>query len=228
MLQKSNFSVIANSVLILLLIAMGLYVAIGKNIDISKLFSQRGKVVSRDLLPRYSPIEIDDLRIGDTAISRSKYFDEKRIDWLKDFSFELKNQTNKKIVFIEVDLDFPETKSSGPEMSYRMNFGYLPRPSKDSKTKNIENSNSSINFTRENDIFVSLIDKYSEIEKFIDSRDSMKNINRLLIRFGVVIFEDGTMWSPSSGWYKPNPEFPEQSLKIDPPEIIYNTKNNSQ
>lgn len=227
MLRKLTFSVIANSLLIFLLIAMGLYVVIGKNIDLSKLFSQRGKVVSRDLLPKYSPIEIDDLRIGNIPISRSKYFDNQQADWLKDFSFKLKNQTNKKIIFIEVDLDFPETKANGPEMSYRMNFGSV-QTDKNSKAMNIENSKPSINFTHENDLLVNLRDKYPEIEKFVESRYSMKEINKLLIRFGVIVFDDGTAWNPASGWYKFNTQESGQSIKIDAPEIIYHKRSNSR
>lgn len=108
-------------------------------------------------------------------------------NWLENASFRVKNTSKKEIAYIEIDINFPETKSTGNEMSYRLKFGHRPAA---------PDSNRALFFKPDAETILELtVDKYSRLVKFVEERQQIATISKATIRIGFVIFTDGTGWA---------------------------------
>src|SRR4051794_19469878 len=72
------------------------------------------------------PVEPLEVKLSGKSIKFKEKISNNDEEWLRDLSFKFKNKSDKPILFIEIALDFPETASSGPEMSYRLRLGRRP------------------------------------------------------------------------------------------------------
>src|SRR6185503_17578728 len=70
-------------------------------------------------------VRVTRLKIGSMERRFKEEFDESD-DWPKRLSFEIESIAAKPIVYLEVNLNFPETKSSGSMMSYPIKLGIRP------------------------------------------------------------------------------------------------------
>ncbi|MGH9932544.1 MAG: hypothetical protein ACREA9_25350, partial [Pyrinomonadaceae bacterium] len=107
------------------------------------------------------PLRIVEVKAANKSIRLGEGFSAGE-DWLKNASFTVKNLTDKDIIYIEIDINFPETKSSGNEMSYRLKFGHRPAA---------HDSNPLLNFKPNDDLILSLEgDKYDRLIRFVGER----------------------------------------------------------
>jgi hypothetical protein len=124
------------------------------------------------------------------AANKSLGFDEQisgADDWLKAAEITVKNISGKDIVFIEIDFNFPETKSSGNEMSFPLRLGSRP---------GVTNSNPPVVLRSDDEATLSLEGKrYEQLVQFIEHRHSISAIGKVAVNVGFVIFADGTAWS---------------------------------
>jgi hypothetical protein len=126
-------------------------------------------------------------------------------DWLKGAKFRLKNSSGKKIVFIELDVNFPETRASGAEVSYRINLGRIP---------NISHSAEPLSILPGAEVEADVDDKrYGDLVKLVEHRHRISDISRALVQVGFVVFEDGTAWS-AGVFYRQDAENPRRWLPI--------------
>jgi hypothetical protein len=71
------------------------------------------------------PLKIINIKSAGKSLSLGEKFSGGD-DWLKAAQLTLKNVSTKDIVFIEIDFEFPDTKSSGNEMSFPFRLGSRP------------------------------------------------------------------------------------------------------
>jgi hypothetical protein len=143
-------------------------------------------------------------------ISRRPYIEieaGKANDWLKGAAFKLKNLSGKAITYIELSLDFPETQSSGTEMSFRNTLG----------RRSGINTPAEPLFIMPGDEFSVTIDegRYEGLTKFIEKRHPISDINVARVRIGFLIFEDNTGWAGGE-YYRPDPNNPTTYLPVGP------------
>ena len=150
-----------------------------------------GKAVLKHFAPKNEPVEVTELKIKDRAIGLGETF-KGDIEWLKDLAFKVKNKSNKPITFLQIDLDFPETKATGSIMMHQLFIGQSPDITR-------TRTNSPLHLKPNESLSISLVPEYSGIKKLIELRQpSVENINKVVIRLGEVMFEDETRYSGGS------------------------------
>lgn len=129
-------------------------------------------------------------------------------DWLRGTLIRLKNGSDKDIVYIELQFNFPETRSSGNEMSFRSELGNKPGvPIANSPLLLRPNEEFSFNLNDE---------EYEELVKFVNYRHRMSHINKTELKIGFVVFADFTAWSTGLH-FKQNPNNPRHWIPSDQP-----------
>jgi len=126
-------------------------------------------------------------------------------NWLQNASFRVKNVSNKEIVYIEIDINFPETKSSGNEMSYRLKFGHRPAA---------HDSNRALSFKSDSEMILGLTaENYDRLVKFVEERQQFSTLSNATIRIGFVIFADGTAWGGGL-FHRQDPNNPNRYIPV--------------
>jgi len=128
-------------------------------------------------------------------------------EWLRDMIFQIRNNSNKDITYLEVTLVFPDTKATGSAMIHRIHFGRNPESSKATGEPLVLRPKGTLN------ILVGT--EYERIKLFIESRQPITTLNTLMIIPNVIFFDDGTMWSPGS-YFMPDPANPGRHKKLTP------------
>src|SRR5262245_43264211 len=85
--------------------------------DHEKIFKQRD-------FNAKDPVKITNLATANKPLRLNQGFDA-RSEWLRSMQLQLQNVSQKDIIYIELQFNFPETKSSGNEMSYRVELGNM-------------------------------------------------------------------------------------------------------
>jgi hypothetical protein len=145
-----------------------------------------GKVVK--LAYSHKPIiKILEPKVSEKAVKFGESLNEDE-DWLKNLSFKLENNSGKPIIYLELNVNFPETRATGNMMSYGIIIGQRPG------SKIHENKTSLL--WKPNDILgVSLNNEYGKLTKFINERQLISSIKKVELEIGLVVFEDKTAWS---------------------------------
>lgn len=119
-------------------------------------------------------------------------------DWLSGTTFTLKNYSGRTIVFIALHLNFPETKSSGNEMSFPIYLGRNP---------NVENQTADpIAMAPDEEIAITIDDKtYSRLKRFLEYRQPIMGINQVTVVPYLVVFGDGIAWGQGE-YYRRDPD----------------------
>lgn len=127
-------------------------------------------------------------------------------EWLKGTKFKVRNNSGREIVYLELRFDFPETTSSGNEMSFPVKMGLWP---------NLENQKGEpISIKSNEEVTVGLTeDIYSRLKKFIEHRQSILGINKAIVYLSLVIFSDGIGWNGAE-YLRQDPSDPRRYLNI--------------
>ena len=126
-------------------------------------------------------------------------------DWLRGLSLALKNRSNKPIVFVEIALDFPETKDSGPKMSYRIRLG------QDQLVKSSDRP--PLHIAPGEPLQIDVAGEYDKLKTFLEARQHISSINRAAVRISFIEFEDGTAWG-AGAMLRPDPDNPKRYIPI--------------
>lgn len=150
------------------------------------------------------PLEIVDIKAANKTVSLGEQFSGDD-DWLKNASFKVKNVSGKDIIYIEIDLNFPETKASGSEMSYRLKLGHRPAAHDVNPPLLLR--------TNEEAVLGLEGSRYEQLVKFLQERYPISAIRKASIRIGFVIFLDGTGWSGGL-FHRRDPNNPNRYLPV--------------
>ena len=150
-------------------------------------------------------LKISKLRIGSEPREFNEEFDEAD-DWTRRLSFEIDSVAPKPITFVQINLKFPDTVSTGNIMVYHIHVGNRPGVSQ---------------VVSENPLYLKPGDKmkidvandYNQLEKFIRARHSMKDIRKVELEVGFIVFEDGTAWA-AGDFLKPDPHNPRRYINV--------------
>lgn len=157
-----------------------------------------------------APIEVSGLKVKERGFNFNEAFSAAP-DWLRDFSFEVKNSSGKAIVCIFMAARFPETGQS--PMEYQRLIG---RPA----GTDIESDGTALKLKPGEALRISLADNYERLKREYDTlrrlkgyREAIEDVSAVELRVTRVYFEDGTMWD-LGGLYRPDPERPGKWLLL--------------
>jgi len=156
-------------------------------IAFAQIKDERQKQIGKALDP-FEPVEIVAIRNRTRQLALDETFLQEK-EWLKDFSIKIKNKSEKRISFLALQLEFPETTSTGDLMAFQMYYGAHPMR----KPADYENEVPvSPGETLEMAVDVKRFDR---LKKFIETRSSLDSLSRAVIRILAIHYDDGTTWS---------------------------------
>ena len=168
--------------------------------------SQDGSKIVKLSYSRKPIIKISQLKVGEKTKNLGESFDEDE-NWLKNLSFKLENKSGKRIVYLQVNVNFPETRATGNLMSFPIVFGQFPGIPNHSK-------NPPFLLNPDNSIEVELSKDYDELAKFINGRSPIKSMRKVELEIGFVIFDDKTAWS-AGAYSRQDPNNPKRYVDIE-------------
>ena len=156
-------------------------------LGLTNVYAQDSKKIVR-LAPTINPqLKFSDVKIGEKSVSLDEDFDAGN-NWIENLSFNLENVSDKPIVFLNVNLNFPETRTTGNLMSYGKSFGLRPG-------SKLKSSNEPMVLKPGETLKVVLDNEKDRIYKFINERQPVQTIHKIELEIGFVIFEDKTAWT---------------------------------
>ncbi len=167
---------------------------------------ETSKTIERRRVPT-DPLDISSGQISvgkDKSVRLNEKF-EGSDDWLSEIVFELTNTSKKDIIFFELHVNFPETKSSGNEMSYGFYFGLRPGvPGPKAEP---------LSLMPDQNLTVAFADKYDRMKSFLEKRHTVESLRKVELVTGFVVFSDGTAWIAAS-FYRQDPDNPRRYIPI--------------
>jgi hypothetical protein len=150
-------------------------------------------------------LKISRLKVGAEPKEFKEEFDETD-DWTRRLSFEIDSLAVKPITFLQINLKFPDTLSTGNIMVYQIRLGNRPGASQ---------------IVSENPLYlkpggkmkIEVANDYQQLEKFIRARHSMKDIQKVELEVGFIGFEDGTGWA-AGDFLQPDPNNPRRFINV--------------
>ena len=155
---------------------------------------------------RSSPVvEITEVKVSQKAIELGKIFDEDD-DWLNKSFLKVKNVSTKPIVYLAININFPETRATGSMMSYPIVFGQMPRSKFPQRKDAI--------FMMPGDLLEVPLDKhYLKIKSFVEQRTRIANIGKVDLEIGFVVFADKTAWMAGE-YLRQDPNDPDHYINV--------------
>ena len=151
-------------------------------------------------------IRITKLKIGSHTREFDEEFDESD-DWPKRLTLEVENISTKPIVYLQLNLNFPETKASGNIMSYPVVVGTDPNSTRATSSNKLWRLAPGEKFE------ITLNDDYDKLERFIRIRHRMNEIRRAQVEVGFMVFEDKTAWT-AGDFLVPDPNNPKHYVNV--------------
>jgi len=127
------------------------------------------------------------LRVGENSIKLDEKFSESA-DWISRTSFQVENTSDHPIVYLAIDVLFPETRASGPVMAYPFTFGRRPN-------SKLRQKNEPFLLMPGEKLDISLASKYADIARFLEERHGIESINKVELSVDFLIFDDGVGWN---------------------------------
>jgi len=150
------------------------------------------------------PLEVKDISVKEVNILSGQKINVRTLaesgGWLDDLKFTIKNKWNKQIIYIKIDLAFPETflAAGRPIMIESMDIGNHPQAKLQVRKPLALNPG---------DIFIHTLTKQSlsEFKKYLEQEGfQLSDLNNAVILINDVFFNDGTVWVQGN-WFRHNP-----------------------
>ena len=109
-------------------------------------------------------------------------------DWLNSLKLNLKNISNRKIVYVEIELEIEATGKMKYPLRVPLKFGELPM------SDNANNESPRILQPNESVKIFLKPSTLNSLTQFLQGNE-VNDVQRIKIHFEVVVFEDGTGWS---------------------------------
>ena len=123
-------------------------------------------------------------------------------DWLEGLEFTLRNRSAKQVIYIGLDLGFPETEVNGPQMVYQISKGEFPQSNK-TLLRPVEPL-----LLEAGEVMTLRLSaqQLKVLKDFLGRRKfQLADLNKAVLGLTSIFYEDGTRWLRGS-YYKPNPD----------------------
>lgn len=153
-----------------------------------------------------SQLKFSEVKLGYREQKLGESFDAEP-DWIKDLAFKLENISTKRIIFLQVNVNFPETRLTGNLMSYGITYGQRP----DSKRKQL---NKPMSLQPGGILDVNLATDKDKLFRFVKERQPIESIRKVELEIGFIIFDDKTAWTAGT-FLRQDPDNPQVYKPIE-------------
>jgi hypothetical protein len=166
----------------------------------------QGKVIEQTRFKGAPVVELVEEKTAKLKVALGEKFNNGD-DWLQGFTFKFKNVSSKPINYVEIWLDFPETKATGNIMAFPLKYGQSPW---------LQPAASDTNPIMPGDMVdVPISDAvYTSLRRFIEKRHAVKSLNKVQLRISFVGFTDGTAWDGGQ-IVRPDPQNLRRYIPVD-------------
>lgn len=189
------------------LLTVGIHSTKGKSVPTNvklvqqTLASKPSKYIGKYRVYPNEPVVIEGVKVkGNPVNINSKIISDE--SWLNGLSFKVRNISNKNIVYISLEIIFPETKTDQPVLAFPLRYGTKPL-----QPNQASNLNSLV--PNQETEFIISGSQYENIKRFIEHRTPVANINAATIDVVFVMFADDTGWATGSFMHR-KPDAPTQ------------------
>ncbi len=165
----------------------------------------RERVIQKTFTRSAPVVEIAEIKVSQKAVELGKSFDEDD-DWLNRTFLKVKNISNKPIIYLAVNVNFPETRATGGMMSYPIVFGQMPGSKFPQKQDPM--------FMMSGDTLeIPLTKHYAKIKSFVERRHRIAYIHKAELEIGFVVFADKTAWMAGE-YLRQDPNDPDHFINV--------------
>jgi hypothetical protein len=107
-------------------------------------------------------------------------------DWLRHTTFRLENVSGKTIVYMIIEIAFPESSKGEGRMMYPLTLGIRPG----SKLQ----KGDSLLFLPGESMDIELATKHADISRYLSERRSIESVSEIQVEVSFLVFDDGTAW----------------------------------
>lgn len=132
-------------------------------------------------------VKFPKVRVGENSRELDEKFSESA-DWISRTSFQIENTSGHPIVYLAIQVFFPETKASGNIMAFPFTFGLRPN-------SKLRQKNEPFQLMPGEKLEISLASKYADIVRFLEERHRIESINQVELNVDFIIFDDGIGWN---------------------------------
>jgi len=158
---------------------------------------------------RNEPVKFVGLSLGSRKIDFDENY-EAAMDWLKDLSIKIRNDSGKTVAFISLSLDFPETLETGNMMAFPLSYGQHQISS-----EKIVGRKEDKPVPPGQSFDIGLDEKrYADLKRFLDSRQGANSLTRAKLGIASIYYNDGTGWSGGQN-IKQDPNDPKRWIPVD-------------
>lgn len=150
-------------------------------------------------------VDIVEVKAGLKALRIGEKFDAGD-DWIKTLAWKIRNTSGKPIVYLKVNINFPETKTTGNMMSFPVEFGQRPG-------SKFRQRSESLLLNPEDTLDITLDTHYDRVKNFVELRHPIKDIHEAEIEIGFIIFSDTSAWAAGS-FYQQDPNDPDHYINV--------------
>lgn len=133
------------------------------------------------------PVELIEIKNSSKSFKLNEEVDQEG-DWLAGLSLSFKNKGTKRLKYLEVSLDFPETQKTGNMLVFPLTFGKNPADKRYSVPEEFVEA--------DKEVSVSLDQKqHKRLKSFLESRQKIGELSEIQIRVIKILYDDETGWN---------------------------------
>ena len=203
--RKSAARVLWSLTYLALVVVVFRFAILSRPFEVKGASPQGHRKVVEEAFSSNPQVRVTKMKVGSEQRRFKEEFDESD-DWPKRLAFEFESVAVKPIVYLQINLSFPETKSSGNLMSYPLTFGLRPGFTDPSTSRPLR-------LLSGERLDITVDEHYEKLRRFLERRHAMKDIHRAQIEVGFIIFEDGTAWA-AGDFLRPDPNDPKRYINV--------------
>jgi hypothetical protein len=147
-------------------------------------------------------VQFSEIKVSQKAVELGKTFDDDDDEWAGKIFLKVKNISEKPIVYLSVNLNFPETRATGAMMSYPIVMGQMPG-------SRLRQFHDPISLPPGESLEIPVTQNHEKMKSFVEQGMPFRNIGKVELEIGFVVFADKTAWS--AGVFKrQNPNNPDR------------------
>jgi len=151
-------------------------------------------------------VQFSEIKVSQKAVEPGKAFDDDDDEWAGKFFLKVRNISDKPIVYLAVNINFPDTRATGAMMSYPIVLGQMPG----SKFRQFHDP---IFLLPGESLEIPVTQNHDKMKSFVEKAMPFQNIRKVELEIGFVVFADKTAWS--AGIFKrQNPNNPDRYSPI--------------
>jgi hypothetical protein len=152
-------------------------------------------------------VQFSEIKVSQKSVEFGKTFDDDDDEWAGKIFLKVKNISEKPIVYVAVNINFPETRATGSMMSFPVMLGQLPG----SKFRQFHDP---ISLPPGESLEIPVRQNYAQMKSFVEERMPFRNIGKVELEIGFVVFADKTAWA-AGGFKRQNANNPDRYDSIN-------------